>query len=144
MMSNYGCGILASQIKEKDVRPIICVDFDGVIHSFVSGYKGITNIPDPPVAGAIEWLERYLDPPDGLWRSEVQIMIYSSRSRSWRGRRAMKRWFVKYMGREYTQVLKFPKNKPAAFLTIDDRAICFEGKFPTEELMLKFKPWYER
>jgi len=128
-------------------RPIICVDFDGVIHSYTSGWKRIANIPDPPVNGAIDWLEEHLDVPDCICamapRSDVQIVIYSSRSRSWRGRRAMKKWFVKYMGREYLEVLKFAKKKPKAFLTIDDRAICFKGKFPTTEEMLAFKPYYE-
>jgi len=34
--------------------------------------------------------------------------------------------------------------KPAAFLTIDDRAVCFDGTFPTTEQMLNFKPWYKK
>jgi len=40
--------------------------------------------------------------------------------------------------------LKFPKKKPAAFLTIDDRAICFNGTFPTKKEMESFKPWYKK
>ena len=42
--------------------------------------------------------------------------------------------------------LKFPTQKPYAFLMIDDRAICFQGKFddldPKE--LLNFKPWHKR
>lgn len=37
--------------------------------------------------------------------------------------------------------LKFPTKKPAAFLTIDDRAFCFKGEFPVAKDLLKFKPW---
>ncbi len=129
-------------------RPVICVDFDGVIHSYTSGWKGIENIPDPPVDEAIEWLEEVLDWPDSICsfapKSDVQIVIYSSRSRSWRGRRAMKKWFGKYMDRAYVGILKFPKKKPPAFLTIDDRAMCFKGTFPSIKEMLAFEPWNKK
>lgn len=114
---------------------IICVDFDGVIHSYTSGWKGIANIPDPPVDGAILWLE------EQLHSGEVEIMIYSSRSRNWKGRRAMRQWFMKYLGRYHLRDLSFPKKKPAASLTIDDRAICFKGVFPTTAEMVTFEPW---
>lgn len=39
------------------------------------------------------------------------------------------------------QRIKFPTKKPAAFLTIDDRAVCFKGVFPKPESLLDFKPW---
>lgn len=133
-------------------NPIICVDFDGVIHSYSSGWQGVANIPDPPVAGAIEWLEQHLPVPDSVCAMAPEhvgpvVVIYSSRSKSWRGRRAMKRWLLKYgLHPAYLseRLLKFPLFKPAAYLTIDDRAICFDGTFPTAEAMLSFKPWYKR
>lgn len=63
----------------------ICIDFDGVIHSYTSGWQGIDVISDP-----------------------------------------------------------LPIEKPAAFIIIDDRAICFDGHFPTTEEIKAFKPWYHR
>jgi hypothetical protein len=40
-----------------EFTPILCVDFDCVIHSFKSGSQGDnTIIPDPPNPGALEWL----------------------------------------------------------------------------------------
>ena len=29
-------------------KPILCLDFDGVVHSYTSGWKGADVIPDPP------------------------------------------------------------------------------------------------
>ena len=130
-------------------NPIICVDFDGVIHSYSSGWKGVSNIPDDPVPGAIEWLESNLPTPEALggcfappYKGPI-VQIYSSRSKSWFGRRAMKKWLIKNgLHPSYINdgILKFPTKKPSAFLTIDDRAICFRGTFPSQEEMLAFKP----
>jgi hypothetical protein len=136
----------------KKYNPIICVDFDGVIHSYESGWQGISNIPDKPVPGAIQWIKEHLPVPDAICSMAPQyegpiVQIYSSRSKSWRGRKAMKKWLIRH-GLElcyFTEsILKFPKKKPAAFLTIDDRAICFDGKFPTTKQMLDFKPWNKK
>lgn len=134
-------------------NPIICVDFDGVIHSYSSGWKGVSVIPDDPVPGAIEWLESNLPVPEALGGCFAPphdgpiVQIYSSRSKSWVGRRAMKKWLIKNgLHPAYINdgILKFPTKKPAAFLTIDDRAICFEGTFPSADEMLSFKPWNKR
>lgn len=129
-------------------KPIILVDFDGVIHSYKSGWKGMSNISDEPNPGAIEWLKKVLPTPEPIshFISEppVRVMIYSSRSKNLFGRQAMKKWFKKYLGPEYLEVLKFPLFKPAAFLTIDDRCICFNGTFPTIQDILEFKPWNKR
>lgn len=133
-------------------NPIICVDFDGVIHSYTSGWQGIDVISDPPVPGAIEFLEAHLPVPDSICAMAPPhegpiVQIYSSRSKSMRGRIAMKAWLIDHgLHVSYINegILKFPTKKPAAFLTIDDRAICFNGTFPTTEEMLNFKPWNKR
>ena len=33
------------------MKKTVVFDFDGVIHSYASGWKGTTCIPDPPVHG---------------------------------------------------------------------------------------------
>ncbi len=38
------------------MKPILCLDFDGVIHSYTSGWKGADVIPDPPVEGAMQFI----------------------------------------------------------------------------------------
>lgn len=135
-------------------KPILCVDFDGVIHSYTSGWKGATVIPDPPVPGALRW----------LWKATewFDVQVYSSRSKDFEALKAMSAWFLDQSTAEFghdhpmacithtptgpTYPITFAHEKPAAFLTIDDRAICFEGdwnEFDPAEL-LDFKPWNKR
>lgn len=120
-------------------RPILCIDFDGVIHSYLSGWKGATEIPDPPVDGALRWLR------DLVLSEKFQVTIYSSRSRYENAISYMKKWLLDN-GLDLHTVcsIEFPTEKPPAFLQIDDRAICFTGEFPTIEDMLAFKPWYKK
>lgn len=68
-------------------KPILCLDFDGVIHSYTSCWKGAHVIPDGPVPGAIPYMLNALD--------HFNVAIFSSRSRSILGRFAMKRWLSK-------------------------------------------------
>ena len=118
---------------------IICIDFDGVIHSYKSGWKGADQIPDKPVEGAMCWLMALLS------QSDIEVAIYSSRSCQENGIEAMQNWLAYYgMEEEYIRLIKFPKEKPPAFLTIDDRAICFRGTFPAIDEIRTFKSWIEK
>lgn len=119
--------------------PIILVDFDGVLHRYSTGWKGHDVVDDVPVKGAIEWLE-------GLVASgRFSVNIYSSRCRFEEGVDAMAAWLVAHgLSEEALQQIGFPHEKMAAFLTIDDRAWCFAGEFPTEQQILEFKPWYNQ
>lgn len=125
---------------------IVCVDFDGVLHSYTSGWKGACVIPDPPVPGALEWLISASQDP------RLEVCVYSSRSKEPGAIHAMKEWLRRYIG-EFVSAevedqvlarLTFPTQKPAASMTIDDRAFCFEGSFPTIDWILEFKPWNKR
>jgi hypothetical protein len=122
----------------KPHKPILCVDFDGVIHSYTSGWQGARIIPEPPVKGAIKWLKCL------LLKDDFVVNIFSSRSRYFGGRKAMKSYLKKCgLTPEEIKAIKFPTRKPPAFLLIDDRAITFKGIFPDPKELLNFKPWYK-
>lgn len=125
-------------------KKLLCVDFDGVIHSYTSGWKGATIIPDPPVPGAIEWLYQAC--------KVFRVCIYSSRSNQEGGIEAMQNWLRECIGEfdntfiaygEWENEIEWPTSKPPAFLTIDDRAITFTGEFTNVEELAKFQPWYK-
>ena len=120
-------------------KKTILVDFDGVLHSYTSGWKGIEAIPDPPVPGALEFLQVLIRDP------ELDVCIYSSRSENENGRSAMRSWLLQN-GLEIRDLnkIRFPERKPGAFLTIDDRAFCFKGVFPSLEEIHSFQPWWRK
>lgn len=125
-------------------KPILCLDFDGVIHSYSSGWKGAAIIPDPPVEGALQFIV------DAM--GHFTVAIFSSRSCQPGGLEAMQQW-LGYWSVDKTHgmpgdfdhgtwgAIQWPTEKPPAFLTIDDRAITFNGKFPDPSLLTYFKPW---
>jgi len=128
-----GRGAEASRMSKYD----ICVDFDGVIHSYTSGWQGSASvIVDPPTPGAFEFLAEAVE--------HFTVNIYSSRSKDPAGVNAMILWFKDQgLPPEVFEQLKFPTQKPAAVMTIDDRAFCFKGDFPSMEWLKNFKPWYK-
>lgn len=113
-------------------KPILCLDFDGVIHSYSSGWKGADVIPDEPVPGAIEFIRQASVP--------FEVMIYSSRNHSPGGIEAMRGWLSQ--NGLHLPLSAFPLNKPPAFLTLDDRSMTFLGEWPKMDALLKFKPWW--
>ncbi|MBW3598028.1 MAG: hypothetical protein KY475_12215 [Planctomycetes bacterium] len=96
-------------------RPTICLDFDGVIHSHRSGWKGEATIPDPPTHGAARAIERL--------RERYRVVVHSPRCRTEEGRRAIARW----LKRHEIEVDDICEHKPPALLYLDDRAVRFNG-----------------
>lgn len=126
----------------------LAIDFDGVIHSYKSGWKGPWKIVDPPVNGAIDWLRSLLGCPEnegiGARYIHFKIAIFSSRNRYPFARYFMKKWLMKYGLTSYEiELISFPIMKQSSFLLVDDRALTFNGKFPTINKILDFKPWYK-
>lgn len=125
-------------------KPILCLDFDGVLHSYTSGWKGADVIPDPPVPGAMAFVAEAMD--------EFNLQIFSSRSNQPGGIKAMQKWLAKHLCAHHEEppvdfeaivrgCIGWPTAKPPAMVTIDDRAVTFTGTFPSIDELKRFKPW---
>ena len=130
-----------------EIKPILCLDFDGVIHSYEKGWQGGV-IYGSVTPGFWEWAEQAA--------KLFKLVVYSSRSKDSEGVAAMSSWLIeerkkwRAAGGAHTVndalSFEFANEKPPAFLTIDDRAIQFDGRWdsldPAE--LRNFKPWMNR
>ena len=119
-----------------DDRKRIAIDFDGVIHSYVSGWKGSVVIPDPPVPGAFEFLEEAL--------KHYNVVIHSTRAMGKEEADAMQEWMLSHgCPKEVVEKIWITNRKVKAMVYIDDRGWRFEGIFPTMEELGALKKWYK-
>ncbi len=98
-------------------RQTICLDFDGVVHSYRSGWQGETSIPDPPIHGTGDAIE--------FMRKHYRVVIHSARCATEEGRNAIAAWLAKHR----IEVDEICEHKPPALVYIDDRAIRFQGNW---------------
>lgn len=146
-----GGGPFCSQCQEEKnsvTKPILSMDFDGVIHSYTSGWTSADHVADSPVPGAIDFLRRASE--------HFTVAVYSSRSHQSGGLNAMQQWLAEHMHNvknypeskpgEMIDVTWFSKiiwatSKPSAMISIDDRAITFTGAWPDMRDLIDFRPW---
>jgi hypothetical protein len=129
-------------MNKPNFRKVLCFDFDGVLHSYTSGWLGPDVVADRPVPGAMQALMMY-------WKAGFKIAVFSSRSGQFGGIAAMKSalrgWAIDVFdtgeAEELLGDIDYPTTKPPAWLTIDDRAITFRGAFPTPDFVDCFKSW---
>lgn len=113
------------------MKQTVVFDFDGVIHSYTSGWQGVGVIPDPPVPGIKEAI-------DNIRAAGYEVVVVSTRCTSAEGRIAL----YHYLKQHHIEVDDIRVEKPPAIVYIDDRAICFDGH--PETLLAKivnFVPW---
>lgn len=108
---------------EDDIKNIICLDFDGVIHENNLGFHDGT-IYGPPMEGALEYVKKLSE--------RYKIIIYTCKANPKRplvtgkgGVELIWEWLEKYKIKNYIQDVTF--NKPNAIAYIDDKAIKFEN-----------------
>jgi len=116
---------------------ILCLDFDGTIHSYNSGWQGADIISDEPVPGAFDFIRDVM--------ASFDVLIHSARSGLPGGIEAMQDWFIRHgweKGADGLPVgISFPTSKPPAHVSIDDRALTFSGMWPELEMLKNFRPW---
>ena len=116
-----------------DYKPTVAIDFDGVIHSYTSGWQGADKCPDPLVEGIDEVIKDL--------RKDYKVIIVSSRAETVEGRLAIRNYLKKYN----IEVDGIDCRKPPAIVYIDDRAICFNGDTTNlAEQVRNFKPWTKK
>lgn len=94
----------------------IVFDFDGVIHSYSSGYQGAHTAADPIVPGMAEVIQQ-------LRSDGYQVVVVSSRCITDLGKQAV----VQYLDKYNIEVDDIRSDKPPAICYVDDRAVCFKG-----------------
>jgi phosphoglycolate phosphatase-like HAD superfamily hydrolase len=111
----------------------IILDFDGVINSYESGWRGVTNIPDEPVEGVNEAIQEL--------RKKFKVVVHSSRCHQKGGMDAIKDYLQKYN----IEVDEVVENKVPAVVQVDDRAITFKGEWNKDliDSIKNFKPWHK-
>jgi len=113
-------------VKTKDVN--LCIDFDGVIHSYTSGWTG--EVPeDEPMPGVEEALQKLVDQG---WK----LIVFTTRDAdhvwNWLGNYGLHHFFS-----------DVTSTKIPAKLYIDDRGYHFENWEDTVEFVENFKDRYD-
>ena len=94
-------------------RPVVCVDWNGVLDGY-TGWRGADH-RDPPRPGAAEFLRALND-------QGFRVVVFTSRwaddAREWLAEHGLDRF-----------VSEVTDRKPAAHVFVDDRAVCFRGDF---------------
>lgn len=148
-------------VEDRSFRKAIGLDFDGVLHSYTSGWKGVDVVADEPVPGAIGWLIGM------CLYSPYDVFILSVRCNEVKGVEAMQEWLNEHIVRHLTSAAHYQRmeepdeaiaddhatilasieyyvQKPKeCFIFIDDRAWQFNGTFPSLTELEHFKPWYK-
>ena len=99
------------------MKKTICLDFDGVIHSYISGWQGPENIPDLPTGGARVAIQEL--------RNKYRVVVYSTRCKTEEGKRAIDKWLA-VNGIEVDGIVS---SKPMALVYLDDRGLKFTGSW---------------
>lgn len=117
---------------ERASKKTVVFDFDGVIHSYKTGWNGDPGyMPDPPVEGIKEAIQE-------IRKAGYEVVVVSTRCITEYG----KHMLIKYLEKYEIEVDGVKKEKPPAIVYVDDRAICFDGDTSTLLQKIKdFKPW---
>lgn len=109
-------------------RKTIALDFDGPVHSYLSGWTG--EIPvDPPVRGAREFIAAQR-------AAGTRVVVHTCRALTPRGLQGTIDWLARH-GIEVDEVTA---TKPHANVYIDDRAHRFDGDWSKAAAAIDARP----
>jgi hypothetical protein len=112
----------------RPVRPIVCVDLNGVLDRY-TGWKDPRHW-DPPRAGAGDFLR-------ALSESGFDVVIFTTRHRV-----GVRQWLREHQLLDAVSAIT--DRKPPAHVFVDDRAVCFRGDFAeTLEAVRSFTAHWE-
>lgn len=127
--------VRAGEVEQQSLaplRPTLIIDFDGVLHSYVSGWQGIANITDPPTPGAQDFCRVAME--------QFRVVIISTRCTEEKGWLAIMEWLEEWSFPFGLRVSTTGRKEPATVM-IDDRAIQFVGEWPDIDSLVNFTPW---
>lgn len=108
-----------------------------MLNSYVTPFEAPGILPDPPVPGAIEWLNEIA--------THFDVAIHTTRAQSPHDRHQIWNWLTLHgadIGLQHAAVVT--NQKLPSLVYIDDRAYRFEGdNFPTRDQIYRLKPWYK-
>lgn len=96
----------------------VALDFDGVIHSYRSGWTGPVPL-DPPEPGALEFVNALLD-------QGAKVVIVTTRAAELEGQLGTTDW-LRYHGFPTGQ-LRVTNEKVPAIAYVDDRAVAYPAQ----------------
>ena len=115
------------------MKKTICLDFDGVIHSYKSGWEGIETCEDEPVEGTCKAIAKL--------REKFVVKVFPSRCKLPLGLFAVKNYLRKHKI-VVDEVCDF---KPIAAIYLDDRGIQFNGDWDEALTAIdNFKHWIKK
>lgn len=103
------------------MKRTVALDFDGVLHPYTDGWLGPVPADEPPMAGALEFVQQHAE--------EFVFVVFSTRCADPEGLRATCAWLTKYGFAPYIRDVTCEKPKAVAY--VDDRAVPFTGSWDT-------------
>ena len=105
---------------------LACVDFDGVLHDYSGWDNGRLG---GRAAGGLDLVQ-------GLEAQGFEVVVHTSRDKS-----LVTRWLAENGFKPY----RVSRSKPPAFVSIDDRALCYRGDVTQTLAEVKsFKAYWEK
>lgn len=108
---------------EENIKNVLCIDFDGVIHDHYLGFHDGT-LYGKPLKGALNSIKHLA--------KTYRIIIYTCKANPNRplingktGIELIWEWLEKYEVNQYVEEITY--TKPNAIAYIDDKAICFKS-----------------